>query len=332
MRIWENPPVKRRKKSRKGRRRLKRGPGGRFLKRSTRRKTRRKTKVRRHARRSGGTKMARKRRKSRAGRKGRKQSKAFYARIGRKGARTRARRKAARRASARKAARHSRRKPKYRRGRKTRPTLRRYKGRFYAAPGSAVKGRRINPRGRRRKASRRSYSRRRNPGIGGALGGLFPTKLAQFKDVALVGAGGAVGYLGVGMLNGLMDRVGVASLKDKVESPILRSVVNAVQSVVSTFILAGASRMVLKNQPRITQGIFAGGATKAILDIVNPFLVNQAAGGGTGSEVAAAALEGFQEQLSGYQYAGVSGFQETSLGASDGMSRIAALNDSDSDY
>lgn len=274
--------------------------------------------------------MARKRRRK-SGRRGKRRTKAFYARIGRKGARTRARRKAARRAAARKASRRSgRRRPKYRRGRKTRPTLRRYKGRFYASPGSPVKGRRINPRRRRRRRSTRSYRRRRNPGIGGALGGLFPTKLAQFKDVAILGAGGAVGYIGVGMLNSTMDRFGVAGLKDKVENPILRSVVNAVQSVVSTFILAGVARMVLKSQPRLTQGIFAGGATKAILDIVNPFLANTAMGGGTGSEVAQVALEGFQEQLSGYQYSGVSGFQERVPGVgaiSDGMSRIAAMNE-----
>lgn len=265
--------------------------------------------------------MARKRRRS--GRKGKRRSKAFYAKIGRKGARTRARRKAARRSAARKASRSRSRKggrPKYRRGRKHRYVTRKYKGRYYASPGSPIKGRRVNPR------RRRSY-RRRNPGIMGSVGGLFPTRLGQFKDAAIIGAGGAAGYIGVGMLNGLIDKVGVGSLKAKISSPLLGSIVNAAESIVSAFLLAGVARMVIKNKPQFTNAVFAGGVTKAILDVALPLIAQTAAGGGAGAGVADAALSGFQEQLSGYQYqAGVSGFQ-TELGyTSPEMNRIAALN------
>lgn len=242
--------------------------------------------------------MARRRRKSRKSRsRGRRRSKAFYAAIGRKGARARARKRAARRAAAKKSSRR-RGRPKYRRGRRYRPTLRRYKGRFYASPGSRVKGRRINPRRGRR---------RRNPGL--SLRGLFPTSISDFKDFAVMGAAGAGGWLGVSMMNGFMDRLGVANLKAKITSTPVLSLVNALQSAVSTFVLAGLTRVVIK-RPDIVKGVFVGGAAKTVHSLAVPFLAKAAANGGVAAPVAEAALSGFQEQLSGYQYAGgVSGFQ-----------------------
>ncbi len=255
----------------------------------------------------------------------RKSRSAKRSRAAKKAARTRKRNKAIRRARAlknfrkgrRKGSRKSSAKRRRRGGTVFRPVLRRRR-RWYAAPGSKIKGRRINPRRRRR------YGRRRNPGTGLSLKSLFPTSLGQVKEFAVLGAGGAIGFLGVSSINSLLDRFGVDNLKSKIENPILYSVANAVESTVSTFILAGVARMFIK-KPEFTKGIFIGGATKAVLDIATPLL------GKLPGPVADAAMSGYQEQLSGYQEqlngfqtGGVAGFQANQLGYIDQqLTRVA---------
>lgn len=261
--------------------------------------------------------MARRRSRSRGRRKGGRRSKAFYARIGRKGGRAAARKRSRRRASRRSPSRRRRR----RSGRVYRPVLRRRRRRWYAAPGSKVKGRRINPRRRRRRS---------NPGFAGGLRNLFPTRIADFKNAAVLGAGGAAGFLGVSALNNVMDRLGVGNLKARIANPLLFSIACAAQSIVSTFVLGGVCRMVLKGQPEFCKGVFAGGATKAILDVATPLLSQVAGNGGAAGEVAEAALSGYQEQLAGFQEVSMSGFREVDPGlgyVSSMLNQVALANE-----
>lgn len=318
MRIWENPPVRLPVKRRRHKA-LRRGPGGRFLKAAA---TGRKSMARK--RHKSRTKVASRKRRS-SKRRGGKHTKAWYAAIGRKGAAARKRKKAARSRAAKKAYRssHRKRRPRYRaRGKKLRPTVYRRRGKYYASPGSRIKGRRINPR-RRRRSGRRS-----NPGF--AIRSFFPTSMGDFKNLAVVGAGGATGWLGVSAVNTLLDKVGVGTLKAKIESPAVMSLVNAAQSAVSTFIVAGLVRTFVK-KPEFTKAVFIGGAAKTVHSLVVPYLAKAAGGTGMVAQAADAALSGFQEQEMGGFQERLGGFQERLSGnalgyVADGLQAVALAN------
>jgi hypothetical protein len=320
MRIYSNPPARKRAVKRKKKSSLRRrGPAGQFIGKARRKSMA--TKRRKTATKRRTVKRAPKRRATK--RKSTKRSHAWYVKIGRKGAATRRRKKAARSAAARKASRSRKSKPKYRaRGRKTRPTLYKRRGKYYASPGSKVKGRRINPR---RRKSRKG--RRRNPGL--ALSTFLPTRVADFKSLAVLGAGGTVGWLGVSMVNGVMNRFGVANLKAKVTSPGLASVVNALQSAVSTFIVAGLVRKFVK-KPEFAKAVFIGGAAKTVHSLVVPYLSMASEGTGVMADMADAALSGYQEvEMAGFQerLGGFREYADTGMGyIADGLQAVALAN------